>query len=621
MLFCGPGESLRFLRRISSLPYNGSLIRVAYRELLHARSSNTKVFHTIRGIVKLSWIGHSKHRSSTVGRMFAALMASLLVISAASCSPSPDNTQSASTSASTTKATGSVAIFTPSDGITLSQHTPLNKWTAFVSELSASLRTRHMDKQSISTQTQDTLDEQSRAVQDYVVNHVTQASGNSSSASSSGSGSESLIVAPVIETTSTERQFGDYLGKALQHSSSGTGTQSEGTSSPSSSASSSKSASATASSSASSDGDTESSSEQASVSRMISALNLAKKSGMHVVLLSSTLEGFTPDLFVPMSSVQQMAQVQAKQLVSKLELDKTSTENPKQIEIMLPSDSANSSKSSDTTTSSSIDQTAFAAMWEVLGPYFRNGTVVSPSALLDKNSTADSWKSVTFDASNEDSIKKELTNRLGKNSKASGKHTRIDGILATNDYVASAVTTTLSSLGYTGTAADINPEITISGIVDNITGKKDLKKSKAPDPSVAPEGQSDSEEQSDSTSSSDSSASSDSSTDSEKDGTDDSSWPIVTGYGAYLDNIPGIVDGQQWMTALEDRKTLADTLAQALALMNANQSLSTISSIASAKSNGITAPTLTHALITVSASNLKSALIDTDYVTAADAGL
>lgn len=56
-------------------------------------------------------------------------------------------------------------------------------------------------------------------------------------------------------------------------------------------------------------------------------------------------------------------------------------------------------------------------------------------------------------------------------------------------------------LGYTGSAADINPSITISGIVDNITGKKDLKKQSVPDPAQAPEsddGDSDTEDTSDS---------------------------------------------------------------------------------------------------------------------------
>ena len=56
-----------------------------------------------------------------------------------------------------------------------------------------------------------------------------------------------------------------------------------------------------------------------------------------------------------------------------------------------------------------------------------------------------------------------------------------------NDYIASEVVTELDDLGYTGSAADINPQITISGIVGNITGKKDLSRSDVPDPIKSPE--------------------------------------------------------------------------------------------------------------------------------------
>ena len=89
-------------------------------------------------------------------------------------------------------------------------------------------------------------------------------------------------------------------------------------------------------------------------------------------------------------------------------------------------------------------------------------------------------------------------------------------------------------LGDTGSAADINPSITISGIVDNITGKKDLKKQSVPDPAQAPEsddGDSDTEDTSDSLDE------------------QNSQWPIITGYGAYVSSIPTIVNGKQCMTA------------------------------------------------------------------------
>jgi ABC-type xylose transport system substrate-binding protein len=497
----------------------------------------------------------------------------------------------------------------------------------------ASLQNQHMKKSSITAKSFDNLDDQSQAVQDYVVSHIasstsssggsTTSAGSSQTTAAASAKNHTIIVAPVTDTTDSQRQYGDYFGSHITEKTSASVSSSSPSTTESPSGASLDTDSSNSSASPSTTSNDASTTRHEAIVRLRSALNLARNSGMHVVLLSSTFEGFTPDLFVPMASVAQMAQVQAKQLVSKLELDKTSKENPKQIEVLLPSGSS----TTDTADVDTFNKTAFSAIWEVLGPYFRSGAVESPSGLLDKNSSADSWKLLKFNASNEDSVKKELTARLGKQNKSASTRTRIDGILSMNDYVASEVTETLTSMGYTGSSADINPEISIAGIVDNITGKKDLKKSKAPDPSVAPSTNGDADSSGGSSSqdsSSSDSSSSDSSSSQQSDdtgGLNSSAWPIVTGYGAYLDNIPTIVDGQQWMTSLEDRKGIGSTLAKAVVQLNTSQQVNADDSIRTETSNGISAPTLQKELLTVSASNLKSVLIDTNYVTAADAGL
>jgi hypothetical protein len=128
-----------------------------------------------------------------------------------------------------------------------------------------------MQKKAITSHSYDTLDEQSQAIQDYVVSHVSQSSSSaaSSSSSSSNTNAETLIVAPVIDTASFQHQFGDYFGSALQQTAlSSTATPSAATS---------DTASPSTSSSTSS-----SSVEQQAIVRLQSALNLAKKSGMHV---------------------------------------------------------------------------------------------------------------------------------------------------------------------------------------------------------------------------------------------------------------------------------------------------------------------------------------------------
>lgn len=75
--------------------------------------------------------------------------------------------------------------------------------------------------------------------------------------------------------------------------------------------------------------------------------------------------------------------------------------------------------------------------------------------------------------------------------------------------------------------------------------EQDLHRKKVPDPIKAPENDGDA--------TNDGSAS-------EKAG--DTQWPIITGYGAYVDELPQLVSGHQWMTAVEDRKGAATQLAQ-----------------------------------------------------------
>ena len=102
-----------------------------------------------------------------------------------------------------------------------------------------------------------------------------------------------------------------------------------------------------------------------------------------------------------------------------------------------------------------------------------------PIRHADSSSTESDWVSVAFDAAKSERVKSTLAGRLGMD-KDTSRHTRIDGIISCNDYVAGYASEELNDLGYTGSAADINPSITISGIVDNITGKKDLKNSPFP---------------------------------------------------------------------------------------------------------------------------------------------
>ena len=125
----------------------------------------------------------------------------------------------------------------------------------------------------------------------------------------------------------------------------------------------------------------------------------------------------------------------------------------------------------DAKTDTSFAQNMFKGIWKVLEPYFKDGKAASPSETLTASTTKDDWRSVAFDSSKAEQIKSVLAERLDAD-KDDSHPVHLDGVISCNDYVAKNIADELDKLGYTGSSADINPSISISGIVDSITGKK-----------------------------------------------------------------------------------------------------------------------------------------------------
>ena len=84
-----------------------------------------------------------------------------------------------------------------------------------------------------------------------------------------------------------------------------------------------------------------------------------------------------------------------------------------------------------------------------------------------------------------------------------------------------------------------------------------------------------------------------------------------------------MVNGKQWMTGLENREILASDIAEVALRLNRSESLDGIEYISKGSIDGTKdeVPVIHEDLIAVSAANLKTALIDTGYVSMADAGL
>ena len=525
--------------------------------------------------------GFARHLSG----LMTLLACLVMVASASACGPaisggrqSPTAPQSQATSTATAEVPGRVAIFTPSDGITLSQHTPINKWAALVPELKSALAKEHLSSKRIDAYTSGNLEDQSKELQDYVVNRLSERKAGKSSEPTT------LVVAPMTSPDSITRQYGDYISKSL-------------------------------------DVDAK---DKAS-SRLVSSLRLAAGAGMHVVLMANQVPGIQPDLFVQLSDARAIGQMQAEKLASKLELDKASKDNPCRIEILLPNRPADASSADKGAEASRAEQgqqedqnsfpaQAFAGIWQVLGPYFKDGRADSPSGRLQADSTERDWQAVAFDPGKDASATgKELATRLSMNDDAKS-HTEVDGILAMNDFIVSGVVSELRDLGYRGSSADVNPEISISGIVGSMAGRQDLHRQRVPKPAQSPASQNSSGSQADSSQNTGKTQESTSSD-------DHTAWPIISGYGAYADNIPQIVDGQQWMTGLEDRLGLAGDIAKACVNLNSQGKVPAMDTIQTVNQDGKQLHRLSRPLVAVSASNLKATLIDTGYIKPADAGL
>lgn len=100
---------------------------------------------------------------------------------------------------------GTVAIFTPTDGLTISQHTPLNKWQALTPDLEQALQEQGFSREDIHVHTSDGLARQSRDIQDYVVEALTPNEDDPQP------DEITLVVAPAVEAGDATRQYGDYV--------------------------------------------------------------------------------------------------------------------------------------------------------------------------------------------------------------------------------------------------------------------------------------------------------------------------------------------------------------------------------------------------------------------------
>lgn len=445
-----------------------------------------------------------------------------------------------------TSLTGQVQILVPSDGITLNQNTPTNKWGSFTQSVTADLTEKGFESGNVHVTASQTLTDQATALEDLDTTP------------------EVLILAPAVTLDSATKQYGDLIGD-------GAGSLDMSALDPET---------------------TDEADIADAQAQMITSVDALRAQGTSVIVVARTFDGLSADAFVQTSTPFDIGKMQATQLATKLEVSKANADTPRTVEIFAPQG-----------TSDEVTADFFKGVWSILGPDFTNGSLVSLSGRLTTSSTEESWESIVIEA---DSAAQAYASidavfEMALTDDESAVH--LDGVLAANDFLASQVTTVLTDRGYHGSAADINPEITIGDIVGNMAGNKDVTKQAVPLP------QQDSDDET---------------TDTTTDETGHTAyltqWPIVTGYGSYVTTVKSVVSGKQWLTGLENRSKLAEATAT-LSVDFATDTATSAVTTSKVDINGVQVPVIRYPLVAVSGDNLKIALIDTGYISPADAGL
>lgn len=565
---------------------------------------------------------------------------------------------------------GNVVIFTPSDGLALTRHKPLSTWDRLVPELVKGLKNKGFNDTAIVTKTSSSLAEQSQDVQDYVVNLLTplQHAGKNRKATKHSDDANTKLRKQLSKTTlviapwsnkNGNNNYGDYatLPAALEQTPSpnvtsqdkqGDDAHPQQNDKQSHKDLAQKSADQSEdkqtqdqenhkrmdsfSNEANTAGDQSAKNALRAEKRLATSLQLAKKAGVHVIMIARTVPGFQPDVLFHLSDAKSIGETQAATLVQKLALDRATQDNPRYIEVLLPCHNqkninAHASTQTNKNTESNGNHTestnednplglddefakeAFSGIWKVLRPYFASGTLLSSSGTLHTNSTENDWMNVAFDADDPEAVKKELTNRITANDHQFTPSLRhVDGIIAMDDQIALQTAKTLSDLGYEGSAADINPSFTLPDVIGNFIGKRNLTKRPVPAPKNSPNHK-ENQEQADTEAA-------------KKDDSQLKQWPAITGYGAYKNIMPNIVNGKQWMTTIENQAKISQDIVATCDSLNTTGKLSrSIATTPTNLGNGVSVPTIYEQLLAVSATNLKARLIDPGYISLADAGL
>lgn len=308
------------------------------------------------------------------------------------------------------------------------------------------------------------------------------------------------------------------------------------------------------------------------------------------------------DAYVDMATPESIGVLQAREALSKIRANTLSASNPAQVLLLVPGNPQNEAS-----------KDFLSGVFSVLETPLQQGViqlvglpeVKSLSSFLDSSAARDFYFGSDLYSAD---ISRRLTSLLDDLIEEQGGTTAsnglmkalpfvrsstiaLDAVIAGTDYISTQLVSVLTSKGYQGSAADINPDVSLSGIVNSLSGKKVLNKHKVPYPAnTFPSAEF------------------------------NSMWPVISGYGAL--DVPSIVSGKEWVTGISDEESVASLFALLARNAALHKKLATKVSelVGMTLSSRASRMLISVDLVPISSSQVKN-LIKEGYISAADAGL
>lgn len=518
--------------------------------------------------------GRARSLLMCIARFFVAGVLAVSLCLTASCGSQATNVPT--TNPRSTSSLRVLALF-PTDAPVVSGMNSANHWSVLGQDLKKAVAS-HIPRAHVTVEQSAHISDQIKALRDNQADHDLQLRRG-----------DVLFVTPAVDVEDSAKGFGNMVGDRIT--------------SRSASENSSVSSSQSEDSDGSDDPETDSS-DMADQTTLASQLTHLEKSGVHVVLCARRIRGYRLSMFIETMSPYEVGRLQAQQVASKIKLSEATPRNPRRMIILAPG-----------SVDDAVSHEFIHGVWSVVGPSLSDGKAVLVGA--DHITTesdfflSDQTSSFFLNGSNAAGVQRAVNEIIDQQMKAEHQSssplnvipglphqtTPIDAVIAGTDFAAQQTVAVATNRGYTGSAATINPDVSLQSVVNNLAGNHDLAKKKVPDPRHL----ANHSEQHDHSSA--------------------ATWPVISGFGGYSASVSLVTSGKQWITAVVDEKALSLSLAQMCHNAAVRKTITSQLHTHSEGSPKAPVQVLRARIVTVTSENIKRDLLDPGYASAADAGL